>query len=534
MTQSKFYFEISEQGRMSKNDDDSIKFDDELQQLGRQMDRENIASSLTVEQLKQIEVNRQAALARKKLLQQQRQVSLSTLPTPAQMERAEQNRQAALAKRNKLALLRPLQQPAETLSVLSVHQTHQSSTLLQLESLGSLLSHQSSNMSQFVESHLCESDKEEEDGDQKLAAKKPRMQAYNATDDRVYIPSAAATATTTRSRSTSTLPTTPVENDDELLQLEHNANLSVLSIHQTLTLPSGEGDGVATAEIISLLDDSNHNVSSSGATEIISLLDDDSNHTVASSGGEGGDENVPRGNLKDDRDYIPSAAATATTRSRSTSITVPTTSNPLLQIVPHNSVYSSNLLDEEAEEEEEEEYQAKEQLTEDEIDRLADAAERNRTSNIKSGLFSNTPVPEHCNDGDLLFNQIEYLLLAIVKWNAMTERERLQFGIRTPVKPFYIFSGKAAVDAFDGLSPDEIEKLHITELLSNHDVLAKALSQTRGDNSLYKLCRGRQNQYSNIDGAKFVRDGAFLVANVQYTAEDESRFVNCQAVDKVV
>jgi len=100
MTQSKFYFEISEQGRMSKNDDDSIKFDDELQQLGRQMDRENIASSLTVEQLKQIEVNRQAALARKKLLQQQRQVSLSTLPTPAQMERAEQNRQAALAKRN--------------------------------------------------------------------------------------------------------------------------------------------------------------------------------------------------------------------------------------------------------------------------------------------------------------------------------------------------------------------------------------------------------------------------------------------------
>ena len=533
MTQSKFYFEISEQGRMSKNDDDSIKFDDELQQLGRQMDRENIASSLTVEQLKQIEVNRQAALARKKLLQQQRQVSLSTLPTPAQMERAEQNRQAALAKRNKLALLRPLQQPAETLSVLSVHQTHQSSTLLQLESLGSLLSHQSSNMSQFAESHLCESDKEEEDGDQKLAAKKPRMQAYNATDDRVYIPSAAATATTTRSRSTSTLPTTPVENDDELLQLEHNANLSVLSIHQTLTLPSGEGDGVATAEIISLLDDSNHNVSSSGATEIISLLDDDSNHTVASSGGEGGDENVPRGNLKDDRDYIPSAAATATARSRSTS-TVPTTSNPLLQIVPHNSVYSSNLLDEEAEEEEEEEYQAKEQLTEDEIDRLADAAERNRTSNIKSGLFSNTPVPEHCNDGDLLFNQIEYLLLAIVKWNAMTERERLQFGIRTPVKPFYIFSGKAAVDAFDGLSPDEIEKLHITELLSNLDVLAKALSQTRGDNSLYKLCRGRQNQYSNIDGAKFVRDGAFLVANVQYTAEDESRFVNCQAVDKVV
>jgi hypothetical protein len=196
--------------------------------------------------------------------------------------------------------------------------------------------------------------------------------------------------------------------------------------------------------------------------------------------------------------------------------------------------YSSNLLDEEAEEEEDEEYQphqAREQLTEEEINQLADAAERNRTSNIQSGLFSSTPVLEHRNDGDLLFNQLEYLLLAITKWNALTERERLQFGIRKPVKPFYIFSGKDAVAAFEGLSPDEIEKLHITVLLGKLGVLAKALSTCRGDNSLNKLCGGDSNQLNNIDGARFVRGGLFLVANVQYTAEDESRFATCQAVE---
>jgi len=87
------------------------------------------------------------------------------------------------------------------------------------------------------------------------------------------------------------------------------------------------------------------------------------------------------------------------------------------------------------------------------------------------------------------------------------------------------------VAAFDGLSSVKIEKLHITELLGKLDVLAKAMSVNKGDNSLYKLCGGKRNQYSNIDGARFVRGGLFLVANVQYTAEDETRFATCQAVE---
>jgi hypothetical protein len=157
---------------------------------------------------------------------------------------------------------------------------------------------------------------------------------------------------------------------------------------------------------------------------------------------------------------------------------------------------------------------------------LADDAQRNCTSNISSGLFSSTPVPEHRNDGDLVFDQEQYLLLAIVKWNALTEFERHQFGVRMPIKPFYIFSGKAAVAAFDGLSRDEIKNLHITELLGNLDVLAKAMLTKKGDNSLCKLCRGYSHQYSNLDGAKFVRGDEFLVANVQYTTEDETRFAS--------
>ena len=224
------------------------------------------------------------------------------------------------------------------------------------------------------------------------------------------------------------------------------------------------------------------------------------------------------------------ATLVPTTSTTHATLVLTTTSTTHATVVP----YSSNLLDEEAEEEEDEEYQphqAREQLTEAEINRLANAAERNRTSNIQSGLFSRTPVPEHRNDGDLLFNQLEYLLLAITKWNALTKRERLQFGIWNPVKPFYIFSGKDAVAAFEGLLPDEIEKLHITVLLGKLGVLAKALSTCRGDNSLRKLCGGDHNQYNNIDGARFVRGGLFLVANVQYTAEDESRFATCQAVD---
>jgi len=108
-------------------------------------------------------------------------------------------------------------------------------------------------------------------------------------------------------------------------------------------------------------------------------------------------------------------------------------------------------------------------------------------------------------------------------------------GIRTPVKPFYIFSGKAAETAFYGLLRDDIENLHITELLGKLDVvLAKAMSTTRGDNSLYKLCGGDTSQYSNIDGAKFVRGGAFLVANVQYTPlkmKPDLPIVNCEAVE---
>jgi hypothetical protein len=50
-------------------------------------------------------------------------------------------------------------------------------------------------------------------------------------------------------------------------------------------------------------------------------------------------------------------------------------------------------------------------------------ARRNRTSNISSGLFSSTLVPEHHNDGDLVFDQVQYVLLAIAKWNALTEFE---------------------------------------------------------------------------------------------------------------
>jgi hypothetical protein len=285
----------------------------------------------------------------------------------------------------------------------------------------------------------------------------------------------------------------------------------------------------------SLFDDSNHNVVSSGevgdeyvmaaaaATTRNRSTSTLLTSSVASSG-EGGD--VPLGNLKDDNAYNHSATAAATTKSQSTS-TLLTSSNLHLQ----NVQYSSNLLDEGDEEEDEEEYQAREQLTEDEIDRLANEAQGNRTSFTRWGLFSSTFPPGNRNDGDLVFDQVQYLLLAIEKWNELSERERSLFGIRNPAQPFYIFSGNDAKATYNDLTTDEIAQLDITELLGNLDLLAKAMQVCRGDNGLNKLCGGRCSQYSNIDGARFVRGDEFLVVKVKYTAEDESRFVTSQVVE---
>jgi hypothetical protein len=250
----------------------------------------------------------------------------------------------------------------------------------------------------------------------------------------------------------------------------------------------------------SLFDDSNHNVVSSGevgdeyvmaaaaATTRNRSTSTLLTSSVASSG-EGGD--VPLGNLKDDNAYNHSATTAATTKSQSTS-TLLTSSNLLLQ----NVQYSSNLLDEGDEEEDEEEYQAREQLTEDEIDRLAYEAQGNRTSFTSWGLFSSTFPPGNRNDGDLVFDQVQYLLLAIEKWNELSERERSRFGIRNPAQPFYIFSGNDAKATYKNLRTDEIAQLDITELLGNLDLLAKAMQRCKGDNSLNKLCGGMWNQYS--------------------------------------